>query len=59
MVGKHHIIVETAHLKYEFDVRRNICILRQPANLFAEQNDREAVFIGREAEPNGQILSIT
>ena len=36
-----------------------VCILRQSANLFAEQNDREAVFIGREAESNGQILSIT
>ena len=35
------------------------CILHQPAYLFAEQNDREAVFVGREAEQNGQVLSIT
>ncbi len=28
MVGKHHIIIETAHLKYEFDVRRNITVLQ-------------------------------
>ena len=28
-------------------------------NLFAEQNDCEAVFIGHEAEPNGQTLNIS
>ena len=32
----------------------SFCKLCRPANLFAEQNDRGAVFIGREAEPNGQ-----
>lgn len=28
MRGKHHIIIETARLKYEFDIRRNITIIR-------------------------------
>ena len=28
MVGNHHIIIETAHLKYEFDVKRNITVLQ-------------------------------
>ena len=28
MLGKHHIIVQSAHLKYELDVRRNITIIK-------------------------------
>jgi len=28
MKGKHHIILETSHLKYEFDIRRNITVIR-------------------------------
>ena len=28
MKGKHHIIIESAHLKYEFDIRRNITIIQ-------------------------------
>lgn len=28
MKGKHHIVVETARLKYEFDIRRNITVIR-------------------------------
>lgn len=27
MKGRHHIILETAHLKYEFDVKRNITVI--------------------------------
>ena len=28
MKGKHHIIIESARLKYEFDIRRNITIIQ-------------------------------
>lgn len=28
MKGKHHIVIESARLKYEFDIRRNITIIR-------------------------------
>ena len=28
MKGKHHIIVESARLKYEFDIKRNITIIQ-------------------------------
>ena len=28
MRGKHHIIVETKRLKYEFDIRRNITVIQ-------------------------------
>ena len=28
MKGKHHIIIETDHLKYEFDIKRNITVIQ-------------------------------
>lgn len=28
MKGKHHIVIETARLKYEFDIRRNITVIK-------------------------------
>lgn len=28
MKGRHHIVVETAHLKYEFDIKRNITVIQ-------------------------------
>ena len=28
MKGKHHIIIESARLKYEFDIKRNITIIQ-------------------------------
>lgn len=28
MKGKHHIVIESARLKYEFDIKRNITIIR-------------------------------
>ena len=28
MLGKHHVIVETAGLKYSFEIRRNITIIQ-------------------------------
>lgn len=27
MKGRHHIVLETAHLKYEFDIKRNITVI--------------------------------
>ena len=28
MKGKHHILVETSGLKYEFDIKRNITVIQ-------------------------------
>lgn len=28
MHGSHHLIVQSAHLKYEFDIKRNITIIK-------------------------------
>ncbi len=28
MKGKHHIIIETGNIKYEFDIKRNITVVQ-------------------------------
>lgn len=32
MKGRHHIVVETRRLKYEFDIKRNITIIQGKAH---------------------------
>ena len=66
MKGKHHIIIESARLKYEFDIKRNITIIQGDSAtgkttlidlLFDYQNDRENSPVRIESDVPCEVLA--
>ena len=65
MKGKHHIIIETARLKYEFDIKRNITVIQGDSAtgkttlvdlLLAYASDKESSGIRLESDVNCAVM---
>ena len=66
MKGKHHIIIESARLKYEFDIKRNITIIQGDSatgkstliDLISDfQNEREKSPVRIESDVPCEVLT--
>ena len=65
MKGKHHIIIETARLKYEFDIKRNITVIQGDSAtgkttlvdlLLAYASDKEGSGVRLESDVNCAVM---
>ena len=66
MKGRHHIIIESARLKYEFDIKRNITIIQGDSAtgkttlidlLYDYQNNRENSPVRVESDVSCEVLA--
>ena len=65
MKGKHHIVIESKHVKYEFDIRRNITIIQGDSAtgkttlvdmLSAYASDRDSSGVRMESDVNCSVV---